>query len=750
MQPTEAERRLIDAAREGEVADFSSPNHVDNDPEKAMDWDESRTIRAEVIWALSTQSNPQWSVHTSGIRLEAARIRGSLNLLGAQIVRPIILLRCSFDEGIVLTDAKSRSIVLTGSRLPFIDAEYLSVNGSIVMDGRFHALGEVRLNGVKISGRLFCRDGRFDKGLLAAFAKVNEIVLDAGFCAKGPVNLLGTQIEGFLYCPGGLCEMDLQAVSLRAGAVMLTNGFRALGNVRLTGAKIDGLVFCSGTFEKGLNCDVMEARSVFLSKGFKAGGDVTFLNAKLDGGLVCGGGSFEKGLKADAIEADSVLLDHGTRVHGSVSLQFAKIRTLLNCGGGRFDGDFNVANAEIGTVSLNEGFSCGGDVNLTSATIHSFLRCNGGSFAKALYLEGITTGPVFLNDGFNIAGDVRLNDAKIEGQLVCAGGNVGGSLVADSLTAGHVNLADGFCAKGDVRLVGARISGTLNCNSGTFEGRFLAVLLTSRRVVFGNESVVRGQLSLAGSTTHNLLSFRGGSFENGIDLTHARTGLFADDRKSWPEAGTLLLEGFGYVISSGDGVPRDAKSRLDWIELGPKVPFLSQPYEELVRVLRAIGDEAGARRVSIRKHSQLRKRGKIGLAAWFWNWVLFLTVGYGYLGWLPFVWTFVVVIGGAFVFGQAEFRKAPDANPPAAVADAARSGPQMTVGQGEYAPLPHPVIYSIDVFLPFADLHQKEAWLLDEKSPRFLGYQAWYLFEELAGWVLTALLAAAATGLLKS
>ncbi len=56
----------------------------------------------------------------------------------------------------------------------------------------------------------------------------------------------------------------------------------------------------------------------------------------------------------------------------------------------------------------------------------------------------------------------------------------------------------------------------------------------------------------------------------------------------------------------------------------------------------------------------------------------------------------------------------------------------------------------MDVFLPLGDLQQKKTWLLDEnKTPYFSWYEAWYLVEGLAGWVLAGLVAAAATGFLK-
>src|SRR5271155_5625294 len=45
------------------------------------------------------------------------------------------------------------------------------------------------------------------------------------------------------------------------------------------------------------------------------------------------------------------------------------------------------------------------------------------------------------------------------------------------------------------------------------------------------------------------------------------------------------------------------------------------------------------------------------------------------------------------------------------------------------------------------DLQQKKTWQLCEKKPYFLWFEVWYLFEEVAGWMLTLLLAAAGTGL---
>src|SRR6266852_1331821 len=124
MELTEAERRLIDAARKGEAADYSAQAPAENDPFKGSEWDELRTISAETIYALATQSNPAWPVHAKGVQVRAARVKGPLDFTAAEIKCPLVLTGCYLDEAITLTDASARSITLTGTHLFGIQAEH--------------------------------------------------------------------------------------------------------------------------------------------------------------------------------------------------------------------------------------------------------------------------------------------------------------------------------------------------------------------------------------------------------------------------------------------------------------------------------------------------------------------------------------------------------------------------------------------------------------------------------------------------
>jgi hypothetical protein len=584
MELTQAERRLVDAAKKGEVDDYTSPASADNDAADGAAWDEARTVHADTIYQLVTQTNPAWPVHAKGVQIKGARIRGPLDFRGAQIECPIAFVGCYLDEAITLTDASARSIRLTGTHVFGIEAGQLTVDGSVFLNQGFDAKGEVNLLAAKIEGQLVCTRGIFENGLNADFLKVGTVAFNTGFNAKGEVSLVGAKIDGQLQCGGG-------------------------------------------TFAKRLNAGFLKVGSVFLNNGFNAKGDVNLAGAEIDGQLQCGGGIFEKGLNASALK--------------------------------------------VGSVFLGDGFTSKGVVRLFSATIDGALVCTGGTFENNLVADSLKVGRVLFN---------RV-DVK-----------------------GHVQA---FSAKGEVSLVNAEIDAELNCSGGIFEG--------------------------------------------GLDLRRAHAGSLADDEDSWPAGGKLLLDGFDYTISSNDGVPRDAKRRLNWIERGPsgpKDPFLPQPYEQLARVLHAMGDDAGARKVSIKEQWELRQQGRLGISARAWNWFLYITVGYGYRAWFSIVWAVVVVAIGAAVFQYATFLRATNAKVSAPVV-AAGTAPQKQPGEGAASKLPHPVLYSIDVFLPFADIDQKKTWKLDDKGDFFLAYQVWYLFEEIAGWVLTALLAAAATGLLK-
>jgi hypothetical protein len=201
-----------------------------------------------------------------------------------------------------------------------------------------------------------------------------------------------------------------------------------------------------------------------------------------------------------------------------------------------------------------------------------------------------------------------------------------------------------------------------------------------------------------------------------VDLSHARVGSYHDDPASWPE--TLDLRGFVYHTLVNDQV--DVRSRLRWLERQPGA-YLPQPYDQLAAAYRNTGQEDAARLAAIGK--QRRRRHALNPAGKLVNWLLYLTVGYGYRTWLAALW-----LAGLLAFGTGIF---------------AYAHPGHMTATTTPAPAFHPVAYTLDVLVPIADLGQQKAWT-PTGGPL---YWSWAL--SAAGWVLTTAVVAGLSGVLK-
>lgn len=128
-----------------------------------------------------------------------------------------------------------------------------------------------------------------------------------------------------------------------------------------------------------------------------------------------------------------------------------------------------------------------------------------------------------------------------------------------------------------------------------------------------------------------------------------------------------------------------------------------------------------ARRVAIAK--QQRRRRELNRPAKIWNWLLYVTVGYGYRTWQAGLWLLAFELVGAVVFAFAY---------PAGMIAATRH------------PMPfNAPVYALDVLLPLISLGQQDSW-----QPRgaFL-YAYWTLI--IVGWILTSALVAGLSGVIK-
>ncbi|MFC4565455.1 hypothetical protein ACFO4E_26660 [Nocardiopsis mangrovi] len=253
-----AERELWDAFPEGRWVDRRSGTPEHDDPAGGAQWDAERTVRAAVVSALLLGANETRSAGVPALRLAGARITGSLDMSGAEIDHLLWLKDCHVDEAALFREASTRTIRMTGSRVPGVDAGLARIEGHLdvsgtTMDGDRLSLvnasvtGELLLNGARISapdewavfagglvmgGGVFCRDG---------------------FRARGGVRLMGAQLPGGLFMHGARLENPdgaaFAADNVTATVLDLSEA-TAIGTVRLRGARVsDSLTFTGATLK---------------------------------------------------------------------------------------------------------------------------------------------------------------------------------------------------------------------------------------------------------------------------------------------------------------------------------------------------------------------------------------------------------------------------------------------------------------------------------------------------------------------
>ena len=372
-------------------------------------------------------------------------------------------------------------------------------------------------------------------------------------------------------------------------------------------------------------------------------------------------------------------------------------------------------------VYMDLGFHASGEVLLGGSRIDSNLFCSGGSFTHnkaegtepwaaempALFLGASRIqGPIFLAEGFQANGAVDVNGVTCT-DLICSGGRFinPGNFALNALLA---NVSHAVVLNGNGRWGGMEADGMVLFGGAKVGGVFWAM----GAKFLGKQNEPHGFSAEALSVGEGFF-WQNVELENGaiFDLRDSSVSGLLDDESSWPQPGRLAIDGFTY----GDfyAGPTDARSRLRWISLESRSTlswfklegsFHPQPYHELAKVLRDRGDDAGARQVLI---SEERAR-YAGLSPPLRMWGAFVgaVIGYGYEPMRAVGWSLAVVLLGwaAVTLGKRAgvLRPTWPENRPASIGE-------------PYEEL-HPLLYSLDVFLPFVNLHQEHYWWPDANA----------------------------------
>jgi hypothetical protein len=743
---------MISGERESDLAarlDSGEAVKLGEDPagqvsvKQVESWSSERDISAELLVNLLTRKSAEDDAKPRfrPLRLAGARIRGSLNLEGATLVRSVVLTGCYFDEPLILREARAQSIGLPGCCVPGLDGDDLHLEGDLTLNGGFTSDGEVLLRGARVGGTLDCEDGNF---LHQSGVSLNANGISVGiallcrqrFLARGEVTLILATAKLF-ECTGATFENEgaiaLNADGLQADAA-LCRELTAKGEVRLVAANIKTNLELNGgriTNNAGiaLNLEGLKTgndlmlREGFIAKG--AGRAVSLIGARVGGILYCDDGTFESeggaAINADGLRVDVAMLGRGLTAKGEVRLLAANINSNLELDGSRFENEDRVAidagGIQVqGAMLCRWGFRAHGEVRLIAARIARGLECDGATFENktGIALNGDKVRidlALFMRNQYVARGRVRLGLAQINGDMDCSNAlfDNDGDVAIDAFglrVNGNIFCNGTFDARGEFRLTSAQVGGRLECYDATFSNP-------------GNVAVNLERASISGP-----VYLRPKSLKGALNLSYAHVGALYDDARRWPSI--IGLDGFEYdVIEAEPRISTD--KRLEWLELNDG-GYSPQPYERLAAVYRRVGLDRPARDVLVRKQ-WVRRASTPGRWGWLqrlWSVFLWATVGYGYRPWLVLFPLTALFAGGWIVFDLAH------QHDDIVLANPDRPHPSF-----------HAARYTLDLLLPVANLKQRDFFTA-------LGVTSWYAFLfSIAGWLLALVLVAALTGIFR-
>lgn len=495
----------------------------------------------------------------------------------------------------------------------------------------------------------------------------------------------------------------------------------------------------SGSRFPGVLADGTNVNGHILIRSAISYGDVRFSNATVGGQFSLIGSKLYSDMESRLRLLKAKVLD-GTITEADANTLQDSTNSALNLSGSTITGGvfLNAATkrAQKRIRQKNSAFVSKGTANLFRAQI------------GALYAEGVvikardiqfetqndpatedtvswTDAKALRASGLIVEGPVRLNDTKASGEIDFEGAQI----------------------KGSLELEDTQIS---NKNGHSFNGKRMRV---HQALVWKEVDHKAGNVSFAGAHVSEL----------------------DDDPKAWPSKNVLHLDGFTYDRIKG--VVSISNARDEWLERGSYFEdgFRPQPYTHYAKFLRNTGHDDRARGVLLQRERLVKEqqRGELSDFVWAWRWfwdgLQDLVVGYGHA---PFrsIWCLVLLImftwypaAGAWDEGsmapnsgpilvshdwQWEVRKADKAK-----ANGEKTNPAEAWGKsipGKDWESFNAFAYAVDVVIPIINFGQTDAWAPSterEDWGRFLWWWQWVM--TTLGWIVTALGAAAITGIIR-
>jgi hypothetical protein len=318
-----------------------------------------------------------------------------------------------------------------------------------------------------------------------------------------------------------------------------------------------------------------------------------------------------------------------------------------------------------GELDMGDGFDAAAEVYMSGATIDGTALLNGGHFRRSIAPRELPPEWVAFESSMKVA--LNIHDAQIEGTLGMTNGfQSDGAIVMD-----NASILGDFLAWG-ARFINPNnytiwapqsvISHDVHLSDVIFQLPTAHISVVNGIVVFFGAQI-GGALDVAGvkfagapsdnhgleashASIQNLLTigatFSDGAFEH---LNGAEIQFIWDGPASWPKPGKLDIGQLKYQ-AFGAPSPVDVASRLHWLGLSATSSD-PQPYDELAKYYRSVGDTGSAAKVLIARDEAIYSRADPIRRAW--GKFLKVTVGYGHEPLRTVAWMLAVVLLGAML-----------------------------------------------------------------------------------------------------
>lgn len=294
---TPVERRVWEAFSRGEELDLRVGDPAADDPANSGGWGPERVVRGAALTLLLLNGAAAEPGHVPALRLDGARIDGSMELDYAEIPYRVTMDGCDFRGRVTLYNARTRQFSLKRCRLVRFYAANASVDGNLRLHGS-RLDGLVKLDSAHITGVLDLDGTRLTNpdgpALAANRVQVDDhIRMRDGFTAEGEVILRGAHVGGDidmrdarLSNPGGVA---LTASRMRVEGDVFCDRIVTMGEVDLPGSRVDGVVRfwgakLSNPGGRALHAYHLEVgTSLHLNNGFTAEGGIELAGVKVHG-----------------------------------------------------------------------------------------------------------------------------------------------------------------------------------------------------------------------------------------------------------------------------------------------------------------------------------------------------------------------------------------------------------------------------------------------------------------------------------